>query len=98
MIVKRHKKDNKKKIGTFVAGAAGVVAVAGVAVAGAMVLRDGKNRAKVRKILTDAKDQAIDYVDTFKTEPAVKEAKRTIKGITADAKNVMGKNDFSKKG
>lgn len=64
---------NKNKSG--LAGAAGAAIVAGVAVASAFVLTDKKNREKVKKVLTNAKDQAVDYMQDVqkKTDKQEKE-------------------------
>lgn len=75
------KQDHNKNIGSVVAGVAGAVAVAGVAVAATMALRDEKTREKAKKVLTNVKDQAIDYVDTLKTEPNKREKSSSIKKL-----------------
>lgn len=73
------KKDDKKTIGSVVAGVAGAVAIAGVAVAATMALKDGKTREKIKKALSNVKDQAIDYVETLKKESNVKKETNKIK-------------------
>ena len=54
---------NQNKNKSALAGVAGAAIVAGVAVASAFVLKDKKNREKVKKVLTNAKDKAVDYMD-----------------------------------
>ena len=62
---------NKNK--SALAGAAGAAIVAGVAVASAFVLKDKKNREKVKKVLTNAKDQAVDYMQDVQKKTDKKE-------------------------
>lgn len=83
--------DNKNTIGAVVAGVAGAVAVAGVAVATTMALKDEKTRKKVKNVLIKAKDQAIDYVDTFRTESNAKKGTNKIKEIAINLKKVVEK-------
>lgn len=42
----------------------GAIIGAGVAVAGTMALKDEKNREKIKEMLTNAKDQAVDFMET----------------------------------
>lgn len=88
-----HKKqqDNKNTKGTIIAGIAGAV-VAGVAVAATMVMKDEKTKKKVEKILTNIKDQAMDYVDQLKEEPTTKEAVKEIKKIMPENKKADKEN------
>ena len=65
----------KNKNKSALAGAAGAAIVAGVAVASAFVLKDKKNREKVKKVLTNAKDQAIDFMDDMQKMTNKKEKK-----------------------
>ncbi len=55
--------DKKKGMSPMAAGVAGAVVGAGLAVAGAVALKDEKNRAKVKGALQSVKKQASDYVD-----------------------------------
>ena len=64
---------NKNKNKSNLAGAAGAAIVAGVAVASAFVLKDKKNREKVKKVLTNAKDQAVDYMQDVQKKTDKKE-------------------------
>lgn len=64
----KQKKQNEKKDGfnPVVAAVTGAVVGAGVAIAGAVALRDEKNREKVKDVLTSAKDRAGDYMEDVK--------------------------------
>lgn len=94
MTDKNKKKQNNKKntVGSVVAGVAGAVAIAGVAVAATIALKDKKSREKVKKVLVNVKDQAMDYVETLKKEPNVKETTNKVKKIAKDTKKVVEKN------
>lgn len=81
-INKKMQNDNKNVIGAVVAGVTGAAAIAGVAVAATIALKDEKTRGKVKKMLINAKDQVIDYVDTFKTELSAKKNASPIKKNT----------------
>jgi hypothetical protein len=82
--------NNKKVLGSVVAGVAGAAVIAGAAVAATMALKDEKTREKVKNALIKAKDQAISYVDTFKsTDPSTKKESNPIKKIAADIKNAV---------
>jgi len=56
------KKQNKKNKLAVFAGVSGAVVGAGAAIAGAFVLKDKKNRDKVKKVLTNVKGQAKNYL------------------------------------
>lgn len=58
-------KEEKKGVSPMVAAVTGAVVGAGIAVAGTVVLKDEKNRNKVKEALTSAKDQAIDHMDVM---------------------------------
>lgn len=53
---------NQNSVSPIVAGLAGAVA-GGVAVASAFVMSDKKNQKKVKDVLTNVKDQAVDYIE-----------------------------------
>ncbi|MDP3987754.1 MAG: hypothetical protein Q8P80_01275 [Candidatus Levybacteria bacterium] len=89
---KKKQNNNKNTVGSVVVGVAGAVAIAGVAVAATMALKDKKSREKVKKVLINVKDQAIDYVETLKKEPNAKETTNTVKKIAEDTKKVVKKN------
>lgn len=60
-------KNNNKKNNTnpAVAVATGAVIGAGIAAAGAYVLKDEKNRDKVKKAFSNVRDQAMGYVENL---------------------------------
>lgn len=70
MTDQNQKKQNEGKGGVnpVVAVVTGAIVGAGVAVAGAVALNDKKNREKVKKVLTNAKDQAVEYVEKMQKE------------------------------
>lgn len=70
------KQDDKNTTGSIVAELAGTAAIAGIKIA--MALRDKKTREKIKKTLVNVKDQAIDYVETLKTNPIKIEIKKNI--------------------
>jgi len=85
----KQQRNKKNAIGVLAAGVAGAVALAGVAVAATAVLQDEKNRKKVKDALLTMKDQAKDYVETFKTDPHTKEAVKTLKKVSTETKKVV---------
>ncbi|MGE5041713.1 MAG: hypothetical protein ACM3IJ_02315 [Candidatus Levyibacteriota bacterium] len=56
------KNDKKAGVNPVVAGVAGAVVGAGMAVAGTMALKDEKNRKKVRDVATGIAKQASEYM------------------------------------
>ncbi len=80
---KQTKKRSTSSIFTVIAGA---VVGAGVAVAGAVFMKDKKNRDKVKKVLSNAKNQAVNYIENIDKE--AKKDKVIIKSkITVKKKN-----------
>jgi gas vesicle protein len=65
MAEQNQKKQTKGKSGfnPVAVAVTGAVVGAGVVVAGAAALKDKKNREKVKEVLTNIKDQAIDYME-----------------------------------
>jgi len=59
------KQDDQNRFNQVAAVVTGAVVGAGVAVVGAVVMGDKKNREKVKKVFNDAKDQAAGYVEEF---------------------------------
>jgi gas vesicle protein len=55
-------KKTNENLSPVVAAVAGAVIGAGVAVAGAVVLGDEERREKIKNAMTDAKDQAVGYI------------------------------------
>jgi hypothetical protein len=84
--------NNKNVMGSVMVGVAGAAVIAGAAVAATMALKDEKTREKVKKVLIKAKDQAIEYVDKFKSVPNPKKETNPIKEIATNIKNVVKKS------
>lgn len=68
--------NHKNTTGSVVAGA---VAIAGIEIA--MALRNKKTREKVKKILINAKDQAINYVKTLEIKSNSEERTHATKKV-----------------
>jgi hypothetical protein len=84
--------NNKNVVGSVMVGVAGAAVIAGAAVAATMAMKDDKTREKVKKALIKAKDQAIDYFDTFKsTDPSTRKEANPIKKIASDIKSAVKK-------
>lgn len=84
------KKETKKRgIGSVVVAVTGAIVGSGVAVAGALFMKDKKNRDKVKKVLSNAKDQAVDYIE--KIEKEVKKDKGQIEKKVIAAKKPIKK-------
>jgi gas vesicle protein len=66
------RKGNANPVGTALKGA---VVGAGIVVAGAVALKDKKNRDKVKKVLTDVKDQATKHMKKMHKRIKGKEGK-----------------------
>ena len=71
-MLENHKKD-KKTISPVQAAVAGAVVGAGVAVAGAVALKDEKNRKQVKKVLHEIKGQAQEYMSELNKSVGDKE-------------------------
>lgn len=93
-------KDNNQRGGVspVMAAVAGAVVGAGVAVAGAIVLEDKKNREKIKKVLNNTKNQAINYMESIQKqaenrkgeiEEKLTEGKEKVKKITKSVKNSL---------
>jgi len=59
---------NKGGINPVVAAVTGAVVGAGIAVAGAVALKDEKNRNKVKKAFSDVKDQAAGDIEDIQNK------------------------------
>ncbi len=75
--------NQKHGMSPVAAAVTGAVVGAGVAVAGAVVLKDKKNREKFQKVFENAKDQAVGYMEDMKDK-----AQRTQKEVGAKVKSV----------
>ncbi len=83
--------ENKKGFNPVVAGMAGAVAGAGVAVAATMTLKNPEGRKKVRKVLSNVRDQAMDYVSNMRSQPKVSNGVSKVKKVMRDAKQIKKK-------
>ena len=79
-------------MGVLAASVAGAVAVAGVAVAATMVLKDDKTRKKIKKVISEVKEQALDYAQKMQKDPKVAEGVHAIKKTTTETKEVIEKS------
>jgi phosphotransferase system glucose/maltose/N-acetylglucosamine-specific IIC component len=70
------KRNQRKGVNPIFAAVTGAMVGAGAAIAGAVVLKDKKNRDKVKKALTSAKDHAVGYMG--KMEKQIKAKKRRL--------------------
>jgi flagellar basal body-associated protein FliL len=92
MTHQKQQKHKKNSMGVLAAGVAGAVAIAGVAVAATLALKDENTREKVKKTLNDVTDQAREYVDKIKTEQNPEEVVEKVKKITTQTKKIVEKN------
>lgn len=92
---KKKQNQNKETISSVITKVAGLATatavVAGVGVAAGMALKDDETREKGKKILINAKDQAMDYIDKLRSEPNTKEKAKKFKKIAADTKKTIKK-------
>lgn len=72
------KVDHKNKINPVAAALTGAVVGAGVAVAGAAVLKDEKNKAALKKVLNTAKDRALEMAQKAQKDINKPEVKKQI--------------------
>ena len=82
------KKTTHHGVNPVMAGVAGAVAGAGLAVAASTALKDEKNRQKVKQVLSNIKDHAQEYVADAEVNLKAKEeeAKKAVKKISAKKK------------
>ena len=59
----KQKQDDKNRFNQVAAAVTGAVIGAGVAVAGTMVMSSKKNQDKVKKVISDVKEKAVDYIE-----------------------------------
>lgn len=81
--------QNQNGISPVAAAVAGAVVGAGVAVAGTMILEDKRNREKIKKVLNNAKNQAINYVEDMQKQ--VKDKKNEVKENFIEGKGKVSK-------
>ncbi len=65
---------NRQIINPMAAAVTGVVIGAGVGVAGTMILKDKKNREKVKHAFTNAKDKTMGYIENLQSSTDGKKA------------------------
>lgn len=80
---------NQGVINPVAAAVAGAVVGAGVAVAGAVVLSNKKNREKIGKVLNNAKNKAVDYVEGVQKQ--VEDKKNEVKEKLTKGKEKAGR-------
>lgn len=90
--VDQKKVDNKDVTGSIVTGVAKVAAIAGVAVAATMALENKKTRKKVKDALTNAKDRAMNYIETLAEDSSAQKETNIVKKASTKAKKVLKKN------
>ena len=80
------KHDNGMNPG--VAAVAGAVVGASIAAAGAVAMKDKKNRDKVKAVFDAVKSQAVEYADDAKTtaEEKVSDVKEKLQGDSKNSK------------
>lgn len=93
---------HSKGVSPVAAAVTGAVVGAGVAVAGAVALKDKKNREKVKEVLTTVKEQAMNYIEDIQTTANQKKEEMVTKGEKAakklmDTKQSMGKIERKQK-
>lgn len=91
------KKQDERRNGLNQVAAAvtGAIVGAGVAVAGAVIMSDKKNREKVKKVLNNAKNQAIGYMEDIQKQ--VKSKKSEVEGKLTEGKKRVKKVENSVK-
>ena len=93
MTVSNQKKQEERNSGfkTAVAAVTGAIVGAGMAVAGAIVLKDKKNQEKVKQVLTNVKDKAMGYMEKMENEEKEKKVVKKVKKIVKLAKDTKQK-------
>ena len=89
---KQNEDTTKNGVNPVVVAVTGAIVGAGVAVAGAIALKDKKNREKVKEILSNVKDHTMGYMEDMKkqvedkkgeVEEALTEGKKEIKKVAS---------------
>lgn len=88
------KKEQKKGVNPVVAMAAGLAVGVGAAVATSNALRNKKNKQKVNKIVSDAREKATVFIDKkraefksrSKSKPVVKKSVKIVKKVNKTKK------------
>jgi len=88
----------KSGMNPLIAAVTGVVVGAGVAVAGVVALQDKKSRARVKRVLTHVKNQAVRYFEDMQSQAQVTKdevgkklakSKEKIQKASNEAKNAL---------
>ena len=82
----KNSKQTKTKSNSIFAAIAGAIVGSGVAVATSIFMKDKKNRDKVKKVLSTAKNKTVDYIG--KIEKETNKNKNIIKKKTIAKKNI----------
>ena len=91
----QNKQDREKSsVNPIAAAVTGAVVGAGIAVAGAIALKDEKNREKVKEALNTVKDQARGYVESIQKQ--AQEKKSDVQEKLAGGKNRVKKSTQKK--
>ncbi|KKP28563.1 MAG: hypothetical protein UR15_C0025G0012 [Parcubacteria group bacterium GW2011_GWA2_31_28] len=77
-------KERKKSINPIAAGVTGAVIGAGAAVAGAVILKDKKNRENIKKVLNKVKDTTSEYMKDMRS--SAKDKRDDIKRVLSVGK------------
>ncbi len=73
------KKDNS--INPIASAVTGAVVGAGVAIAAAQALKNENAKKKVKEVVTAAKDQAVEYINSHKDDVNLEEGKDKLKKV-----------------
>lgn len=94
------KQDHEKNgVSPVTAAITGAVVGAGIAVVGTVALSDKNNREKIKKILTNTKDKAVDYVENMQKQAKDKGKtihKKIAEGVKHEIKGVIDEATISK--
>lgn len=69
-------KSKRNKKTSIIGGIAAALIGVGAAVTGTLLFKEKKNRDKVKKVLTKAKNEAVDYAKKIKKEVKSKKGKK----------------------
>jgi len=81
--------QNQGGINPVAAAVAGAVVGAGIGVAGAVIMGNKKNREKIGKVLNNAKNQAINYVEGVQKQ--AEDKKNEVKEKLTEGREKVGK-------
>ena len=87
--MKNDNQEKQKKSNPLAAVATGVVIGAGVTTAGAALLKDKKNREKVKKVVKDVKNQMSGYMEDMQKKANEKKEEGKVK--VTEGKDVLKK-------